>query len=176
MKNTLIKNSEFTNIQFVALMIILGMITAVFFSPLFNKTNTSSSEMSLMAEAFNEGLEDAKARWGLHRTEAYIDINGDGISETKFNEWGYPVGISADGVNLLHEMKDKGIAANDTCAQILRHIVNPSGVSIVPADEQGNCMGGDFCVQATSEHTCEYTYQPTHEKMVYNAKTGKVIY
>lgn len=177
MKKPLIKVRAYTLIELVIVVVLLGVLAAVALPRYLNVSGKARTALvSSMGGAFSSGLNVAKAQWELAKDATYVDINGDGRSQTKFNQDGYPVGISGDGITALSEIKDGGVSGNDTCSQIFHNIVKTSGVSIIPADEAGKCSSGDFCAKATNENKCTYIYRKTNEKITYDAKTGEVTY
>ncbi|MGD9591988.1 MAG: type IV pilin protein, partial [Candidatus Berkiella sp.] len=174
----LIKVKAYPLIELVIVVVLLGILAAVALPRYLNVTGKARTAIvSTTGGAFSSGLNVAKAQWELANDEdSFVDINQDGRSLTKFNKRGYPIGISADGISALSEIKDGGVSGNDTCSQILHNIVKTSGVSIIPADEAGKCSSGDFCAKATGENKCTYIYRKTKEKITYDANTGEVTY
>lgn len=178
MKKSMIPKNGFTLIELVIIVVLLGILAAIAIPRYLNITGKARTAIvEATGGAFSAGLDVARAQWELNRNSStYVDLSGDGRSQTKFNTQGYPVGISGDGVNLLSEIKDGGVSGNDTCSQIMHNVVKTSGIAIIPADESGKCSNGDFCAKAMGENTCVYTYRRTNEKITYDAKTGEVKY
>jgi prepilin-type N-terminal cleavage/methylation domain-containing protein len=176
--NVTFREKGFTLIELVIVVVLLGILSAIALPRFFNITGKARTAIvESTGGAFSAGLHVAKAQWELNKESTeYVDLKGDGRSHTIFNQEGYPVGISGDGVNVLSEIKDGGVAGNDSCSQILHNIVKTSGIAIIPADESGQCKNGDFCAKATGESTCTYFYRRTKEKITYDAKTGEVTY
>ncbi len=172
------KSKGYTLIELVVVVVLLGVLAAFALPRYVNISGKArTAVVSSTGGAFSSGLHVAKAQWELSKdNDTFVDINGDGRSITKFNQAGYPIGISADGLTALSEISDGGVSGNDTCSQILHNIVKTSGVSIIPADESGKCNNGDFCAKAAGESKCTYTYRRTKEKITYDAKTGEVTY
>lgn len=182
MLKLLAKNKGFTLIELVIVVILLGVLAAIALPRFFNISGKArSAVVQSTGGAFSAALSVAKAQWELNRAGTdYVDIKGGNENSpsryTKFNDEGYPVGISADGVHPLAEINDGGTKGNDTCTQIFNNLVKTSGIAVIPADESGKCASGDFCASASGKNTCTYIYRKNNEKIIYDAEKGEVYY
>lgn len=181
MLKSLAKNKGFTLVELVIVVILLGVLAAIAVPRFFNISGKArSAVVQSTGGAFSASLNVAKAQWEMNRNGTeYVDIKGNTNSPskfTKFNEEGYPIGISADGVHPLAEISDGGTKGNDTCSQIFNNLVKTSGIAVIPADETGKCASGDFCASASGKNTCTFIYRKNNEKIIYNAEKGEVQY
>ncbi len=172
------KKSGFTLIEMVIVIVLLGLLAAVAL-PRFLNVSQDAEEAIVKntSGSFATGLMLAKSKWELkNRTDKYLDIDNDGRAETKFNMKGYPVGISGDGTTDLSSIMDKGVSGHDACSQILENVLNLSGLTVIAADEQGQCKSGDFCAKSSGEGDCVYIHRNTKSQFTYKAATGEVLY
>lgn len=168
----------FTLIELVIVVVLLSMLAAVALPRFLNVTQEAEvAVVKSTGGAFSTGLLIAKTKWELSpNKKAFIDMDDDGTPETIFNSKGFPVGISGDGSTALSDINTQGEIGHDACSEILTHVINLSGVTVIPADENGNCSSGDFCAKATGNNECIYTYKNSKNIIKYKASTGEVLY
>uniref|UniRef100_A0A0Q9YS60 Fimbrial protein n=2 Tax=Candidatus Berkiella cookevillensis TaxID=437022 RepID=A0A0Q9YS60_9GAMM len=168
----------FTLIELVIVVVLLSMLAAVALPRFLNVTQEAEvAVVKSTGGAFSTGLLIAKTKWELSSNkQAYLDMDEDGTPETIFNAKGFPIGISGDGNTALSDINNEGEAGHDACSEILTHVINLSGVTVIPADANGKCSSGDFCAKAMGNNECIYTYKNSKNFIKYKANTGEVLY
>ncbi len=165
----------FTLIELVVVVALLAILAAIALPKYMDFTSDARSALvSATGGSLSAGLNLAHAKWEVGGALAFVDLDGDGQSDTHFNKKGWPSGISADGKTLLFDVHAKGEAGHDACRQLMKNVINTTGISIISANAKNECMNGDFCARAVKGSGCEYTYRSTQEKLIYDTQTGQV--
>lgn len=165
----------FTLIELVIVVALLAILAAIALPKYMDFTSEARSALvDATGGSFTSGLNLAHAKWEVNKAMAFIDLDGDGKADTHFNEKGWPVGISGDGKSLLADIKASGESGHDACRQLMKNLINTTGISIIAANRQGQCSSGDFCAKAVKGKECEYIYRSTNERIRYFPESGQV--
>lgn len=170
------KQTGFTLIELVVVLVVLGILASVAVPRFLNITEDAQDVVvASTKDAFATGLQITKAKWELAGSGALLDINGDGSFELEVNNSGYPIGFTPDGKNVLAEVFDKGESGSDACGQIFQKLVNMPASKIISANKFGECSAGEFCAIATEDDKCLYVHRKTKQRFSYSPNDGEVV-